>query len=431
MTAEKCTPETVSYKTENKEERKNLHMSFGTDINAVHNIHRAHENESKREKIASWYITMPGIPPTEKVKLEKSLNYNLGKSLTRFFILSFAVSCIWFFGIMMKYDPFERVTGYRLIGKKAVTAVVQEDGMTASVKNPNEGEHIIYDLTDFGIDPTGYTYEDRLNTYWSKDEDSDWYSLIAVLPEKKASHIETIYNIVMMTGYLGIIVVGFAIFFIRRRIYTGWYRPFYYRMEKFCSNYDIYRMYPEYDTVDAFIAYGNAHSYEFAQQFASTYLTDDEQRKKKRDIILSVGVGIFVMAVIVLICSFMITIQMTAEDRKNEARTAKVLGELQSAIDGEVKPLGESSEYYNFADMVNRAKASFPGETVYYKLQTTDEYVTIIVTTQKKKNVYFDRYLPVDGNVGDEEVSYKLEISMVSDAMQPDDILHNYTGILE
>ena len=49
----------------------------------------------------------------------------------------------------------------------------------------------------------------------------------------------------------------------------------------------------------------------------------------------------------------------------------------------------------------------------------------------KKKNVYFDRYMPVDGNVGDEDVVYKLEISMVSDAMQPDDILHNYTGILK
>ena len=55
----------------------------------------------------------------------------------------------------------------------------------------------------------------------------------------------------------------------------------------------------------------------------------------------------------------------------------------------------------------------------------------MIITTEKKKNVYFDRYTPVDGKVGDEDVAYKLEISMVSDAMQPDDILHNYTGILK
>ena len=61
--------------------------------------------------------------------------------------------------------------------------------------------------------------------------------------------------------------------------------------------------------------------------------------------------------------------------------------------------------------------------------------ITLIVSVQtavdNRKNVYFDRYMPVDVNVGDEDVVYKLEISMVSDAMQPDDILHNYTGILK
>lgn len=41
MTAEKCTPETVSYKTENKEERKNLHMSFGR-ISTLYIISIAH-----------------------------------------------------------------------------------------------------------------------------------------------------------------------------------------------------------------------------------------------------------------------------------------------------------------------------------------------------------------------------------------------------
>ena len=50
--------------------------------------------------------------------------------------------------------------------------------------------------------------------------------------------------------------------------------------------------------------------------------------------------------------------------------------------------------------------------------------------TKKKQNVCFDRYVPVQGSIGDEDTEYKLEIAMVSDAMQPDDILHNYTGIL-
>ena len=62
--------------------------------------------------------------------------------------------------------------------------------------------------------------------------------------------------------------------------------------------------------------------------------------------------------------------------------------------------------------------------------ETTEDYVTIIVTTKKKQNVCFDRYVPVQGSIGDADAEYKLEIAMVSDAMQPDDILHNYTGIL-
>ena len=135
---------------------------------------------------------------------------------------------------------------------------------------------------------------------------------------------------------------------------------------------------------------------------------------------ITVGISILIMAVIILAITLIVSVQTAVDNKKNEARTVKVLEELQPAIDGEVEPLGDQSEYYNFADMVNRAKESFPGETVYYKLVTTDEYVSLIITTEKKKNVYFD-----------EDVAYKLEISMVSDAMQPDDILHNYTGILK
>ena len=147
--------------------------------------------------------------------------------------------------------------------------------------------------------------------------------------------------------------------------------------------------------------------------------------------VITVGISILIMAAIILAITLIVSVQTAVDNKKNEERTVKVLEELQPAIDGEVEPLGDQSEYYNFADMVNRAKESFPGETVYYKLVTTDEYVSLIITTEKKKNVYFDRYMPVDGNVGDEDVFYKLEISMVSDAMQPDDILHNYTGILK
>ncbi|RHO81912.1 hypothetical protein DW058_10490 [Clostridiaceae bacterium AF42-6] len=414
----------------NFNKREEQFMNIGTAANAVFHMRQVEEKELKREKIASWYITVPGIPAQEKEKLEKSLKYDVWSSLIRFVVLYFVFSCIWIFGVG-RYDPFESVTGYRLMGKRTVTAVVQEDGMTASLKDPNEGEHSIYNLTDLGIDPTGYTYGDRLNTYWSRDGESNVYCLLTVLPEKKASHIEYIYGAFMITGYLGIIVVGLAIFFIRRRIYTGWFPPFYYRMEKFCSDYKVYQRYLDCDTVDAFISYGNENPYEFARQFAATHLTIEERKQKRRTMAITVGISILIVAAIILAITLIVSVQTAVDNKKNEARTVKVLEELQSAIDGEVEPLGDQSEYYNFADMVNRAKESFPGETVYYKLVTTDEYVSLIITTEKKKNVYFDRYMPVDGNVGDEDVVYKLEISMVSDAMQPDDILHNYTGILK
>lgn len=233
----------------------------------------------------------------------------------------------------------------------------------------------------------------------------------------------------MITGYLAIMVTGIVIFFLRRRIYTGWFTPFYYRIEKFCSTYDVHRRYPGYDTVDAFIAYGNDNFNVAARQFAAVHLTVDELKQKKRNIMIAAATGILIMAAIILAITMIVSVQTAVENRKNEERMVRVLEELQSAMDGEIKPLGDRSEYYNFADMVNRAKEAFIDEEVYYKLLATDEYVAWIITTEKKTNVYFDRYTPIDGNVGDKDAVYKLEISMVSDIIQPDDILHDHTGI--
>ena len=89
-------------------------MNIGTAANAVFHMRQVEEKELKREKIASWYITVPGIPAQEKEKLEKSLKYNVWSSLIRFVVLYFIFSCIWIFGVG-RYDPFESVTGYRLI----------------------------------------------------------------------------------------------------------------------------------------------------------------------------------------------------------------------------------------------------------------------------------------------------------------------------
>ena len=116
---------------------------------------------------------------------------------------------------------------------------------------------------------------------------------------------------------------------------------------------------------------------------------------------------------------------MLAIERRNA-----ILEKLQAAINGKRSGPDDGSEDYNYADMIDRARNTFPEEDVYYKLLTTEEYVSLIVTTKKKQNVCFDRYVPVHGSIGEEGTEYKLEISMVSDAIQPDDILHNYTGIL-
>ena len=64
-------------------------MGVATTVRDAANIKRANENETRREMIASWYITMPGIPSSEKEQLEKSLRYNqsLGKLVS--FYLNF------------------------------------------------------------------------------------------------------------------------------------------------------------------------------------------------------------------------------------------------------------------------------------------------------------------------------------------------------
>ena len=186
-----------------------------------------------------------------------------------------------------------------------------------------------------------------------------------------------------------------------------------------------------YDTVDAIIAYGNENPIYFVNEFSNIHLTKEEVKKKKSKLAMVWLTSIAVMAGIILVISLYVNITSAIECRQNEARTAAVLEKLQNAIDEKTTGLGDKSEYYNYADMIDRARDTFPEEDIYYKLQTTEDYVTIIVTTKKKQNVCFDRYVPVQGSIGDEDTEYKLEIAMVSDAMQPDDILHNYTGILK
>ena len=192
-------------------------------------------------------------------------------------------SLVWFFGAG-QYDPFESVTGYSLIGKKSVIGVVQEDGESLRLKNPNKGEHVSYTLAELGMDPIKYSYGSRFQTYWEKEKNGE-YQLLAVLPEKQVSKIEGLYYGVMGVGYFAILIGGICAFFIRRKRYTGWFLSFYYRLEKFYSEYGVWQKYSVergYDTVDAIIAYGNENQPSFVKNFLySAYKRGREEKEIK------------------------------------------------------------------------------------------------------------------------------------------------------
>jgi hypothetical protein len=202
-------------------------------------------------------------------------------------------------------------------------------------------------------------------------------------------------------------------------------------MEKFCSDYGVYRMYPNQDTVDAFMRYGDEYPQEFVRNFPLTHLTKEEEKNRKKQIFTAAAIAFGIMALIIACISVAVTIQSIKDERENDARTAAVRLELDSSLSGELEPLGDTSDYYNLSDMVERMETSFPGETIYYKMIVTETYISFVYTTEKKTNVYIDRYMPVEGNVGEAGLEYTLEIAMVSDAIQPDDVLTNYTGVLK
>ena len=60
------------------------------------NIRKVQDEESKRERFASWYITLPGIPEYEKEMIEMSLKYNVWKELLTLFVIYMILSLAWF-----------------------------------------------------------------------------------------------------------------------------------------------------------------------------------------------------------------------------------------------------------------------------------------------------------------------------------------------
>ena len=51
------------------------------------NLRKAMDEETKRERFASWYSTLPGIPAHEKEIIERSLKYNVWKELIKLFVV--------------------------------------------------------------------------------------------------------------------------------------------------------------------------------------------------------------------------------------------------------------------------------------------------------------------------------------------------------
>ena len=79
------------------------------------NLRKAMDEETKRERFASWYSTLPGIPAHEKEIIERSLKYNVWKELIKLFVVYMILSLVWFFGAG-RYDLM--AVGFRHTGKK-------------------------------------------------------------------------------------------------------------------------------------------------------------------------------------------------------------------------------------------------------------------------------------------------------------------------
>ncbi len=103
----------------------------------------------------------------KKEIIERSLKYNVWKELIKLFVVYMILSLVWFFGAG-RYDPFESVTGYSLIGKKERNWSCAGGWRVIALENPNKGEHVSYTLAELGMDPIKYSYGSRFQTYWEK-----------------------------------------------------------------------------------------------------------------------------------------------------------------------------------------------------------------------------------------------------------------------
>ena len=120
------------------------------------------------------------------------------------------------------------------------------------------------------------------------------------------------------------LLAGFVRFYPEKTIYRM-VLSFYYRLEKFYSEYGVWQKYSVergYDTVDAIIAYGNENPIYFVNEFSNIHLTKEEVKKKKSKLAMVWLTSIAVMAGIILVISLYVNITSAIECRQNEAKNS-------------------------------------------------------------------------------------------------------------
>jgi hypothetical protein len=389
--------------------------------------------QPRSKEMARWYLSTGLARDDEKDDIDKVINY---KKDVHIFIL--ILSEILYFALLLflllGVDPYKNETGYKLSTTKYYTGIVQEDGQTVLVKNPNISETELYRLEEIGLEGD-FTYLDEIRFYYVRNEDKT-YSWVAYLPEERAEYLENIHTYPVVIGYLIIAIGTLIAFFVIKSNCNKWYFYFDARINKFINQYKLYERKPIEMSYDALIIwYSKTYPDEFNRDFPCYVMTESDKIKlnesDRKFKLKFAGVIAIIVAIVCLIAWVPSMIKDTGTESKNNAVTAKVEAQMETALDGDIKIFKEYPDYYGIEDMISISAASFPDETVYYFLSATEDYISIAITTKEKKNVYVMRFIPENGDVGDEDTEYSLYVNMISDAIAPDDILNNYTGIID
>jgi hypothetical protein len=392
--------------------------------------------EPRSKEMARWYLSTGLARDDEKDDIDKLIKYD--KDVHLFILI---LSEILYFALLLflllGVDAFKGETGYKLNTTKYYRGIVQEDGKTVLVKNPNISETELYSLEDIGLEGD-FTYLDEIRFYYVRNEDKT-YSWVTYLPEERAEYLENIHTNPVIIGYLIIATATLIAFFVIKSKRNKWFFYFDARINRFINQYKLWEIVPKGvvgTSYDALIVwYSKTYPDEFNRDFPCCVMTESDKIKyneSDRKIKLKfAGAIAIIVAIVCLIAWVPPMIKDARTKRKNKAVTAKVEAQMETALEGNIKKFKGYPDYYDIEDMISISAASFPNETVYYYLSATEDYIGIKITTKEKKNVYVMRFTPENGDVGDDDTEYSLYINLISNNVTPDDILNNYTGIID